>query len=200
MLTAALFLGGCSSRMGRDKALLEVDGQPLWWLQWQKLRALRPHRLVLSARNDQNVPTPPPPAIVVRDAVAGIGPLGGLIACLDAIQLDGPEALLLVLGVDLPRLPAALLRDIVFAADPGCGVVVTVGSRYEPLAAVHPPAMLEVARRRARLGHHSLQGLAREGIERGLLEEVSLRSLGDWPEEAFFNLNTPDDMEKLRGT
>jgi molybdopterin-guanine dinucleotide biosynthesis protein A len=198
-LTAALFLGGRSTRMGRDKALLEINGQPLWWVQWQKLRVLQPARLIMSARADQEVPVPPPPALVVRDAVADIGPLGGLIACLETIQLDGPDALLLVLGVDLPRMPPALLQDLVFAADAGCGVVIRNGDSHEPLVAVYPAPLLEVARRRARLGHHSLQGLVRDGLERGLLDEVTLRSLGDWPEEVFANLNTPDDVDRLRG-
>lgn len=196
-LTAALFLGGRSTRMGRDKALLEVRGQPLWWIQWQKLRALQPARLVMSARSGQEVPVPPPPALVVRDAVADVGPLGGLIACLETVQLDGPDALLLVLGVDLPRLPAALLQDLVFAADPGCGAVVKNGDFHEPLAAVYPPAMLELARRRARHGHYALQGLVSDGLERGLLDEVTLRSLGDWPVEVFDNLNTPNDVANL---
>jgi len=197
-LTAALLLGGRSSRMGCDKALLEVRGNPLWWIQWQKLRTLEPSRLVISARSGQEVPVPPPPAVVIRDAVPDTGPLGGLIACLETIQLDGPDALLLVLGVDLPRLPAALLQDLVFSADPGCGVVVRNGPRHEPLAAVYPPGLLEIARHRARIGHFSLQGLVREGLERGLLDEVTLHGLGDWPEEVFTNLNTPEDLEKWR--
>lgn len=197
-LTAALMLGGRSTRMGRDKALLELGGQPLWWVQWQKLRILRPARLVMSARAGQEVPVPPPPVEVVRDALPDIGPLGGLIACLETIQLDGPGALLLVLAVDLPRMPAALLQDLVFAADAGCGAVVRTGDTYEPLAAVYPTGMLELARRRARLGHHALQGLVRDGLDLGLLEEVSLGSLGDWPVEAFDNLNTPEDLAKLR--
>jgi molybdopterin-guanine dinucleotide biosynthesis protein A len=197
-LTAALMLGGRSTRMGRDKAQLEIGGKPLWWIQWQKLRVLQPARLVISGRTGQDVPVPPAPAVVVRDAVPEIGPLGGLIACLETIQFDGPDALLLVLGVDLPRLPAALLQDLVFAADAGCGVVVKNGDRHEPLAAVYPAAMLELARRRARLGHHALQGLIRDGLELDLLDEVSLRSLGDWPVEVFDNLNTPEDLARLR--
>lgn len=197
MLTAALLLGGHSTRMGCDKALVEVDGQPMWWIQWQKLRGLHPVRLVLSGRAGQDVPVPPPPVVVVRDRIEGIGPLAGLLACLEMIQLDGPGALVVVLGVDLPRLPLALLQDLVFAADPGCGVVVRNGIHYEPLAAVYPAEMLEVARRRARAGQHGLQGLVRAGLELGLLEETTLRSLGDWPVEVFANLNTPEDIARL---
>lgn len=198
-LTTALFLGGRSTRMGRDKALLEIDGQPLWWRQWRKLRALQPSRMLLSARAGQDVPVPPPPARVVRDAPAEIGPLGGLIACLEVIQLDGPDARLLVLGVDLPQMPAALLQDLVFAADAAGGAVVRNGEGHEPLAAVYPAAVLEIARRRARLGHHSMQGLVRDALERGLLDEVTLRGLGDWPIEVFANLNTPEDVARLAG-
>jgi len=198
-LTTALFLGGRSTRMGRDKAMLEIDGQPLWWLQWRKLRALQPSRMLLSARMDQAVPVPPPPARVVYDAIADIGPLGGLIACLEMIQLDGPDARLLVLGVDLPRMPVALLQDLVFAADAAGGAVIRNGDHHEPLAAVYPAALLEIARRRARLGHHSLQGLIRDALDRGVLDVFSLRGLGDWPVEVLANLNTPEDVERLQG-
>ena len=54
-----------------------------------------------------------------------------------------------------------------------------------------------VARRRARAGQHGLQGLVRAGLDLGLLEETTLRSLGDWPVEVFANLNTPEDVARL---
>lgn len=193
-LTAALFLGGRSTRMGRDKAMLEIGGEPLWWRQWQKVCALHPTRLLLSARAGQEVPAPPPPARVVRDADGDIGPLAGLLACLREIQLDGPGARLLVLGIDLPRMPAAFLQDLIYASDPGCGAVARSGDVYEAMAAVYPAELLEVASRRARLGHLSLQGLIREGVERGLMDELPAR---DWPCEIFFNLNTPEDLARL---
>jgi hypothetical protein len=42
-----------------------------------------------------------------------------------------------------------------------------------------------------------LQGLVRAGLDLGLLEETTLRSLGDWPVEVFANLNTPEDVARL---
>jgi molybdopterin-guanine dinucleotide biosynthesis protein A len=193
-LMAALLMGGRSTRMGRDKTLVEITGVPLWLLQWQKLRALAPAQLLLSARPDQDVPVPPPPAQIVRDAFGDIGPLGGVLSCLEFLELAAPGTMLLVLATDLPRVPVSFLQDLAFHAEPGCGAVVRHSGRFEPLAAVYPAEMLEVGRRRVRLGWLALQGFVEEGIERNLMQEMPAR---EWPEAIFANLNTPADLAGL---
>ena len=45
---------------------------------------------------------------------------------------------LVALGVDMPFVTAAQLQDLCHRANPGCGVVPTIGRRAEPLAAVYP--------------------------------------------------------------
>jgi molybdopterin-guanine dinucleotide biosynthesis protein A len=194
-LTAALLLGGRSTRMGRDKALIEIDGEQLWWIQWQKLRALEPSQLILSARPGQDVPIPPPPAQVVRDRFGEIGPLGGVLSCLSHVELAGPQSLVLVLATDLPRVPVAFLRELAFFAEPGCGAVVRRAGRFEPLAAVYPAEMLDLGRRRLRLGRLDLQGFVLEGLERGLLQELPG---AEWPVSLFENLNSPADLDRLK--
>jgi len=193
-LAAALLMGGHSTRMGRDKALVEISGMPLWWLQWQKLRALGPTELLLSARPGQDVPVPPPPGHIIRDTFGEIGPIGGLLSCLDHLQLAGPGALLLVLATDLPRVPAAFLQDLAFHAEPGCGAIARHSNRFEPLAAVYPAEMLDLGRRRVRLGRLALQGLVEEALECGLMQEMSTR---EWAADIFANLNTPADLAHL---
>ena len=193
-LTAALLMGGRSTRMGRDKALVEFAGQPLWWVQWQKLRVLAPAQLLLSARPGQDVPVPPPPAQVVRDAFGDIGPLGAVLSCLDYVQLAGPGAMVLVLATDLPRVPTAFLQEVAFHAEPGCGAVVRHAGRFEPLAAVYPAEMLDLGRRRVRLGRLALQGFVEAGVEGNLMQEMPA---SEWPNEIFANLNTPADLARL---
>jgi molybdopterin-guanine dinucleotide biosynthesis protein A len=182
--------------MGRDKAQLVIDGEPLWWRQWKKLRALPCHRLFLSMRAGQSASIPPPPARVIVDALGDCGPLGAIISCLRDIELDGAGALLLVLGIDLPLVPVEFLEDVIFASQPGCGAVARHADIFEPLAAVYPVEMLEVGRHAVRLGHYSMQNFIREGIERSLMIEINAR---EFPKEIFTNINTPDDFVRLGG-
>ena len=46
--SAVLLAGGKSSRMGSDKAFLEIEGEPLWQRQLATLRGLSPGQLMIS--------------------------------------------------------------------------------------------------------------------------------------------------------
>ena len=73
--SAVLLAGGKSSRMGRDKALLEIDGEPLWRRQLATLRALEPEQLMVSG-------PPRGEGETVADEIEDAGPLGGVAAAL----------------------------------------------------------------------------------------------------------------------
>jgi molybdopterin-guanine dinucleotide biosynthesis protein A len=93
--------GGRSSRMGRDKALLDWHGRPLLERQLDALRA---------AGVDESRASGERPAYRgVADAQPGLGPLGGLAGIAEAVA---GEADLLVIPVDMPLLGAALLRRL----------------------------------------------------------------------------------------
>src|SRR4051812_12491871 len=98
--SAALFAGGRSSRMGSDKALLEIDGIPLWQRQLHTLQELHPTEIFLAG------PVRPhwieSGLQIVGDVKADAGPLGGLVAVLRRCRATR----LLVLAIDLPRMPA----------------------------------------------------------------------------------------------
>lgn len=93
--------GGRSSRMGRDKALLDWHGRPLLERQLAVLRE--------AGVDDARVSGHRPRYRGVADALPGAGPLGGLAGIAGA--LDG-DAELLVIPVDMPLLQATLLRRL----------------------------------------------------------------------------------------
>ena len=92
--------GGRSSRMGRDKALLELAGKPLVEHAVIKLRRICREFAVLS-----NNPELERFAPVVRDLHPGCGPMSGLEAALAHASHDWS----LVLPVDVPFVPTVML-------------------------------------------------------------------------------------------
>lgn len=92
--------GGKSSRMGRDKALLELAGKPLVQHAVVKLQRICAEVHLLGNRNELAVYGP-----LVRDVHEGRGPLSGIEAALEDSQYDWN----LFMPVDMPFLPAAFL-------------------------------------------------------------------------------------------
>jgi molybdopterin-guanine dinucleotide biosynthesis protein A len=178
--SAVLLAGGRSTRMGVDKALLTVGGQPLWRRQWAVLAEAGATERFISARPEQGwVPDGVP---VVRDAVAEAGPLAGIAAALE--QMRGTH--LLVLAVDLPRMEAAWFGRLRALCAPGVGAVGRREGFYEPLAAIYPRGLARDAAARLMRGEYAMQRfIAAAG--------AALRSVGIGADEAawFANWNEP---------
>lgn len=94
--------GGKSSRMGTDKALLELGGTPLVRHAVKKLQ-----RVCMDVRVLSDNPEFEPFAPLVHDLHPGCGPIGGMEAALT----HSAFAWNLFLAVDMPFLPTALIRD-----------------------------------------------------------------------------------------
>ena len=166
--------------MGRDKAFLEFEGEPLWQRQIQTLRKLSPEQLMISG---------PPRAEwdeceIVADEIADAGPLAGVAAALQ--KCTAP--LLVVLAVDLPRMTSDFLRSLCSEAR---GAVPRGPAGFEPLAAVYPATCAALAAQALRSDDFSMQGFVRRAIERELLVE---RIISEAESLLFANLNTPADL------
>jgi molybdopterin-guanine dinucleotide biosynthesis protein A len=98
---AYVLAGGRSTRMGQDKALLPLAGKPLIERAVAKLRRLTPDVRILGSRAELA-----PFAPLVPDLHPGCGPIAGLEAALTHSSHEWS----LVVPVDMPFLPAALLR------------------------------------------------------------------------------------------
>jgi len=181
--------GGKSSRMGTDKALLELNGMSLLD------RALRTMREVCADVTIVGDPaTLAQPGKVIADRYPGCGPLGGIHAALYQSSAD----LNVVLAVDMPFVSSRLLR---FLADIAAGSEATVVvprtlRGFQPLCAVYRTEFRTVAEKALRDGKYKIDALFGEGKAR-IVEPSELESAG-FGERDFFNLNTPDDLQSAR--
>ena len=128
-----VFVGGKSSRFGRDKAFVEWRGRPLalrrgrMWLR----AAAGSVTLVGEVEKYRALGVP-----VIPDAVRGIGPAGGLLAVLEATSARWN----LVAACDMPHLSEAFLRFLLArATGSGADVILPVGDDGlpQPLCAVY---------------------------------------------------------------
>ena len=133
----ALFCGGASRRMGRDKALLEWRGQPLLMHGVEVLRASCASVFLAPGPEARYAEFGLPSAL---DRQPGLGPLAGLEAALSrAVEqaADPTRALLCVLACDMPH-ASALVFDALFAGLGEADACLLRGpSGQEPLFAVY---------------------------------------------------------------
>lgn len=187
-----LFAGGQSKRMGCDKALLEIEGTPLWRRQWQTLRAVCAKRAVSARQNPSWLPAE---AVWIADDTTAQGPLAGLSAALGYARTTG-HSHLLALAVDLPSMSAVLLRSLLNVCSPGVGAIKQTHAAFEPLCTVYPVETLEAVQSQIYAGNWKLQALIETLIHKGHLK---LQEASTTETHFFTNLNTPEDWEDLQG-
>jgi molybdopterin-guanine dinucleotide biosynthesis protein A len=185
--TAALLAGGKSTRMGRDKAFLQVEWEgasiPLWERQLAVLQSIAPEKLFISGPRKQGYPAS---VAVLEDDWPDVGPLGGIATCLSRSQ----SAFLLVLAVDLPRIRPVFLKKLLARAEAGCGVVPAHQNRFEPLIAVYPASALVPAVDQIRDQNYALQPFVAKLLENHLVTSYEVEASERIQLE---NWNTPDD-------
>jgi molybdenum cofactor guanylyltransferase len=185
--TAVLMAGGKSSRMGQDKAEVRWEGRCLWQHQLATLRELGPAHTVVTAGAD--VTWRPAGVEWVKDAAPGCGPLAGLAATLGMLRTTHA----VVLAIDMPRMTAGYLLELMAQARPGVGVVPVNEGWGEPLAAVYPCEAREEAEATLLGQDKSLQCLLRRLQENGRMRPHAVAS----PDQTFFlNCNETGDLAR----
>ncbi len=190
-IEAFILAGGSSTRMGRDKALLELGGVPM---------ASRLADLVSPLAEQVTIIGPPQaftelPIRVHPDDEPGLGPLGGIATALRYCK----QPWAMVLGCDLPFLSRAWLADLKRrAAESSADVLLPFNERgqAEPLCAMYRKAAGETIRtalaRGARKVTDGLTELHVENIPASEWKEFDSGGL------LFKNMNTPEDYEQAR--
>ncbi|SRR5881296_2710185 len=173
-----ILAGGKSSRMGRDKALLD----------WHGLTLVSHMIHLLEAATDavQVVGRDPLP-----DRVPGRGPLSGIATALEVSSTDAN----LILAVDLPFLTKDFLLYFRSQIERSSRRLFAckIESHF-PLCLGVRKALLPEIERRLLSEDRSLQGWI-AGSDSEILSEPQLQSTG-FEASMFRNLNTPEDYER----
>lgn len=160
--SAVILAGGKSSRMGRDKAWLEVGGQTLLARQIGLMRKIGAAEVFISGRVDADYSTFA--CRILLDKFPDAGPLAGIERALDAVK----SPLLLVLAVDLPEMTAELLQRLAAGCSEARGIVPKLKDGIEPLAAFYPKAVHALALASLEQGTFAVKDFAELCVQSGL--------------------------------
>lgn len=184
--SAVVLAAGRSTRMGRDKALLEIDGAPMWRRQRDLLARAGAAEIFLSARPDQAWTRVAAREFdgVLHDAITSAGPLCGVTAAIERAT----QAHVAVLAIDLPRMSEEWFRALLAECRAGLGAVGRLEGRFEPLAAIYPRELMPLAWQSLTTGRYALQPLLAEAAENNLLRVRDISAIeATW----FQNWNDP---------
>lgn len=182
--TGVVLAGGRSSRMGTDKALVELDGITLLDRAVELLRAHARELLIIGdvARHQH------PHATTIGDRRPGLGPLGGLITALERSRYGR----IIAVACDMPAVNDRLILRLKAHCDATVDAAVPVhGGGIEPLAAAFHLRCLSPFEQAADAGVLKLTDALQR--VRWAPVEVSPGREG-WPADLFRNINTPADL------
>ena len=111
--TLGVLAGGASSRMGRDKALLELDGETLLERCVSGCSSLAADVLIAAGADERSLPGRLAEVRVVVDARENAGPLAGI----EALVAGTATSWLVVVPCDMPHLRAEHLQALVDAGE-----------------------------------------------------------------------------------
>jgi molybdopterin-guanine dinucleotide biosynthesis protein A len=192
-ITGAILAGGQSRRMGGGhKALQPLAGRPLLGHVMARLKP-QCHRLLLSVERVEDCWNEFGLSQVADQQAGSQGPLGGVLAALEATADEQPGWLLLA-PCDAPFLPLDLATRLVEAAEHSgaSGAMVSYRQQWQPTFSLWHTRLLP-----------ELRTAVLEQEQRGLKEFLRARPVAvvEWassgPElhpDPFFNINTPEDL------
>lgn len=199
-VAAFILAGGASSRMGRDKGLLDFDGAPLILHTDGLLKTIAakvtvvgsPHRystLGLHAIADECAAHPE-----AGPSEPSRGPLAGISAALAATQMPWN----LIVACDLPYLSAEWLDWLLSRAlrSPGQAVIPRTERGIEPLAAVYRRECIAPISAALARGVRKVSD-AIEDLRVDLVYPREWRRI-DASSQILRNMNEPGDYEKAR--
>lgn len=190
-MTGVILAGGESTRMGKNKAFIEINGRRIIDRTVSLFKEIFDDVLLVTNTPldylELNVR-------IVTDLIPGKGSLGGIYTGL--FFSSSPKAFFV--ACDMPFLDKRVIQYFLSLTQAADIVVQKTKDYWEPLHAIYPRTLLKPVERMLRQGELKIIKAYREMKVREVTEE-ELRPFG--PDlRTLSNINTPDELKKLLET
>ncbi|MEA5533673.1 molybdenum cofactor guanylyltransferase [Crocosphaera sp. XPORK-15E] len=193
-LSAIILAGGKSSRMGQDKALLEVGGVPLLQKTATLIQAIADPIYIITPWSERYQSIVPPSCHLLRETLLSGDTQGPLVGFAQALTYIKTEWVLL-LACDLPNLNAPEIEQwlsyLVRVSPAAIACLPRHAKGWEPLSGFYRRCCLKDLETFIDSGGRSFQGW----LKNKWVEELPVSD-----SNSLFNCNTPADLLKINNT
>lgn len=189
--SGVILAGGQSRRLGRDKAIEPIGGQPLVRRVIERIGQVSDEIVVVVADQARAEGLPlDQEHRVVTDRYPGTGSLGGIFSGLEAAR----SGWIIAVACDMPFLNLDLLRRMLSLREQADAVVPVIEGRPEPTHALYSKACLPFIEPRLLANDLKISRF----FDQVRVEYVSEADVAALDPEflSFFNVNTPEDLDK----
>ncbi|BAU14068.1 molybdopterin-guanine dinucleotide biosynthesis protein A [Leptolyngbya sp. NIES-3755] len=181
-LSAIILAGGKSSRMGQDKALIEIDGVPLLKRTYHAAKQCTDSIYVVTSWRDRY-------QSILSDVqwIEESSPRSPIVAFSEAFEQITTDWVLL-LACDLPRLNGETLQELIAQLGEVSIVVARSEEGWEPLCGFYRRDCLPSLQNYLAQGKRSFQ----DWLDSETVQELQISD-----RQILFNCNTPDDLRAI---
>lgn len=181
-----IMAGGKSSRMGRDKALLEMNGKNFIGMLAEELDCFE-EKLIARGNNSE---LPELSWKTISDVYQDRGPIGGMHAALSACESDA----LFCVSCDMPFLKSSLAKTLCGALEDDVDAVIAKAAdgRIHPMCAVYRKKIASVLETQILDGNNRIMS----AFEKLNVKYVSIDF--EKSSQQLLNVNTPEDYRALK--
>ncbi len=177
-MAAIIMAGGQSSRMGKDKSLLPVNGKPMIQHIYDQVKPFF-QEIMISSNEPEKLDFLN--CKVIPDQIPGQGPLMGILSALEVSSFD----LNFIAACDIPFVDMDFVNRMIACAEEYDAVVpVSEPGRYEPLFAVYRKSFIPVIKKALSKGRRKISDILKEG-------KINYIKIKD--SDIINNLNTIED-------
>jgi molybdopterin-guanine dinucleotide biosynthesis protein A len=189
-VTGIILSGGRSTRYGRNKALVNIDGVSLIERVIRVMGSIFKHIILITNTPDEYAHLGFP---MYRDIIKGLGPIGGVYTGLSVI----PNEAGFFVACDMPLLNKALIQYIIENRGRHDAVVPRINGLVEALHALYTKGCLPVVKRLIDSRQYKTSLILKEAsVSVRYLEEDEIRTF-DPDLKSFINVNRPQELRRL---
>jgi molybdopterin-guanine dinucleotide biosynthesis protein A len=190
-ITAFILAGGSSSRIGSNKALLEIGGKSLISRLIEIVHPIFDEVIISSNESELYEGTG---KRIIKDIITGKGPLGGIHS---ALQFTKTEKNFFV-SCDMPFISKDVIEFLCGYKSGKAILIPKAEGRIQQLCGIYSKSVLQEVENllvKSNKSTSNLKGSIFELMDRVQTEIVEVDKIGFYHSNLFLNINTPDDFD-----